>query len=57
MHGVGWGTGDQGTLETGQSLRHVYAKEIGEKIERYKLEAVSGRRGFSMARRQRTYTR
>lgn len=34
--GVGWGTGDQGTLETGQSLGHICAKERGAKIERYK---------------------
>lgn len=36
MHGVEWGTGDQGTLETGQSLRHICAEERAEKTKRYK---------------------
>lgn len=50
--GVRWETVDQGTLETGQSLRHICAKEGGENIERSMQEAVSGGRGLSTARRR-----
>lgn len=49
--GVGWETVDQGTLETGQSFRHICAKGGGEKIERSMGEAVGGGRGLGTARR------
>lgn len=56
--GVGREVVDQGTLETGQSLRHVCAKDGGEKMERSMREAINWRKraGHSLERGQYCYS-